>query len=130
MTNLDVYWDDEEKSVILLDVHADYTWREFDSAVTQIGARAAAQPHRCDIIVNLGRASAESSGMAAVRRALDALSVLPDNVGLVVIVVPAIAGLLLSAAKQLNPRVAARARTASGLHRARDMVQQHRRQAS
>lgn len=122
MNGLNVYWDDAAESVIRLDVKRDYTWDEFNAAVAQVAGIVSAKPYRCDIIVQLGEASAESHGLPAIQKALTALADLPENVGLVVIVVGGLAGMLLNAAKRIDSRVAARARTASSVDKARDLV--------
>ena len=126
MSGLNVYWDDAAESIIRLDVERDYTWDEFNAAVAQVAGIVGAKPYRCDIIVQLGRASAESHGIPAIQKALTALADLPENVGLVVIVVGGLAGMLLNAAKRIDSRVAARARTASSVEKARELVARDR----
>lgn len=126
MTKLDVTWDDAAESIVRLDVHADYTWDEFYAAVAQVSALVAGKPHRVDMLVNLGRYSAESSGIGAIQKALAALGELPQNTGLVVLVVPPLAGMLLSAARRMDERVGERVRTASTLDKARDILTQGR----
>jgi hypothetical protein len=122
MSGLKVYWDDAVETIIRLDVERDYTWDEFNAAVAQVAGIVGPKPYRCDIIVQLGRASAESHGIPAIQKALTALAELPENVGLVVIVVGGLAGMLLNAAKRIDSRVAARARTASSVEKARELV--------
>lgn len=126
MPNLTLSWDDPGESIVRLDVHADYTWVEFSAAVAQVSALAADKPHRCDILINLGKYSAESSGIPAIQKALGALDHLPRNVGLVIIVVGGLAGLIFNAAKRLDSRVASRARTAPSVEKARELVAQER----
>ncbi|MBK8138202.1 MAG: hypothetical protein IPK52_20710 [Chloroflexi bacterium] len=129
MPHLTITWDDPAESIVLLDVHADYTWDEFNAAVAQVSALAAAKPYRCDILVNLGKYSAESSGIPAIQKALGALDHLPQNVGLIVIVVGGLAGLIFNAAKRLDSRVATRARTAQSVEKARELIGHARRSA-
>ena len=126
MSGLNVYWDDAAETIIRLDVERDYTWDEFNAAVAEVAAIVGPKASRCDIIVQLGRASAESHGIPAIQKALTALADLPENVGLVVIVVGGLAGMLLNAAKRIDSRVAARARTASSVDKARELVARDR----
>jgi hypothetical protein len=126
MSGLNVYWDDAAETIIRLDVERDYTWDEFNAAVADVAAIVGPKGTRCDIIVQLGRASAESHGIPAIQKALTALADLPENVGLVVIVVGGLAGMLLNAAKRIDSRVAARARTASSVDKARELVARDR----
>lgn len=126
MTPLVVTWDDQSQTVIRLDVQRDYTWAEFDAAVARVSEWVAARPHRCDIIANLGRASAETHGLGAVQRALTALAGLPDNVGVIVLVVPPLAGMLLAAARRIDPEIAGRVYTASTLDKAREVIRRER----
>lgn len=121
-TAVEVRWDDAAESVVRLDVQRDYTWDEFHEAVSHIGDIVGEKPYRCDIIVQLGRWSAESSGIPAIQKALGAIGDLPQNVGLVVIVVGGLAGMLLNAAKRIDSRVASLVRTVSSLDKARRVI--------
>lgn len=129
MEAVTVYWDDAAESVIRLDVQRNYTWDEFYAAVSETGDLVGPKPYRCDIIVQLGRWSAESAGIPAIQKALGALAHLPENVGLVVIVVGGLAGMLLNAAKRIDSRVAALVRTTPSLDKAREIVANARRAA-
>ncbi|MBK9124270.1 MAG: hypothetical protein IPM16_14290 [Chloroflexi bacterium] len=126
MTPLVVTWDDESQTVVRLDVQRDYTWPEFDAGVAHVSDLVAAQSHRCDIIANLGKASAETHGLSAVQRALSALAGLPDNVGLIVLVVPPLAGMLLAAARRIEPKIGGRVHTASTIDKARELIRRER----
>jgi len=126
VTPLVLTWDDESQTIVRLDVQRDYTWAEFDDAVARVSEWVAAHPHRCDIIANLGRASAETGGLGAVQRALHALAGLPDNVGLIVLVVPPLAGMLLAAARRIDPKIAGRVYTAPTLDKAREVIRHER----
>jgi hypothetical protein len=125
-TAVEVGWDDAPESVVRLDVQRNYTWDEFNAAVASIAGIVGEKPHRCDIIVQLGRWSAESSGIPAIQKALGALADLPQNVGLVVIVVGGLAGMLLNAAKRIDSRVASLVRTVSSLDKARELIAKER----
>ena len=79
-----VYWDNEEKTIIVREMTDKWTWKDYGQAIQQVHEKLGEVSHTVDIIVDCRETSDLPSG--ALRNLSTSNKVYPQNVGQQVIV--------------------------------------------
>lgn len=83
---LHVYWANEEKSILRCDSEGRWTWDEYHRSLDQVGEMAKTVSHRVDLI-NVECEGAKMPAGSPLPHFNRAIKVLPDNVGLNIVVI-------------------------------------------
>jgi hypothetical protein len=122
---MQVVWDDTEKTIIFHDYIGKWEWDEYFAAMKQVGDLMQEVHHPVDLIANMKNGTMPIKG-AAFTFARKALSSLPANWGIAVIVINPFIAKMASVFKQFDKQLGSKLYLVGSVEEARTFIAKHR----
>ncbi len=122
-------WDDEAETIIYGEFSGKWTWDEFFETINKSSEMIGTKPYRCDVIANMRPGTMESAA-PALYNAREAMRMVPENFGLLVVVINPLIGMLANVFKRFDAQLGSKVVSVSSVEQARELIAKERANAS